>query len=494
MVGLRILREVSVKIIFILLLSLFCCSTTLRAQEEASTPGGEPADRLIGFRESAQNLAEKRRWTLELEKLDLVLKGELVEVIPGTFHSRDMTWMFTVRSKAPELPWETSRILDGNSYPDPEVAMTALKEALESQSLDGVIIYNIKPREDGFYACVVKTVQLEDRRTSQVLATTSPQEAVAVFRPESRRAPVTTAALEIQSVPPGAEVKLNGEAKGFTPLRLEQIPPVRTEVELSWDSGGPHPWKTFLDPEVGKSYRIDYRSTSLEMAAIPGGTFQMGNLQGYEDEKPLVTRRVSSFRLSKTEISQALWTEVMGYNPSFASGDSLPVDSVTWLQTLEFCNRLSLREGLVPAYRFLENGPELREDADGYRLPTEAEWEYAARGGGGQSGEREEGWSGGNSDGRSHPSRSWQPNAFGLYDMAGNLWEWVWDDYAPYGEAAGTQTDAGGKVIRGGSWLSAPETLRSTHRDKFPGKSGRITLGFRVARSGTDTTSAGVQP
>jgi formylglycine-generating enzyme required for sulfatase activity len=234
---------------------------------------------------------------------------------------------------------------------------------------------------------------------------------------------------------------------------------------------------------AGRDFRL--AGLQMELAWIPPGAFVMGNAEGDEDERVATRVTISrGFWMGKDEVTQGQWDQVMGDDPSGYrdSGPSAPVENVTWYEAVAFCHRLTESEGatggrLPPGYEF--------------RLPTEAEWEYACRAGG--PGVRstaaaldEVAWYGGNSHGRTHPVRSKKPNAWGLHDMLGNVWEWCWDWYGPYpgGEArdpdgpeVGTQ-----RVVRGGSWLNPPPKVRPTDRAKHPPHlRGGNLRGFRVA-------------
>jgi formylglycine-generating enzyme len=178
--------------------------------------------------------------------------------------------------------------------------------------------------------------------------------------------------------------------------------------------------------------------------------------------------------MARTEVTQEQYEAVMGSNPSNFKGPDLPVERVTWYEAVEYCNELSRQEGLDPCYS--GSGASMLCDftANGYRLPTEAEWEYACRAGTEtdfhtgnmtHSGSSpldpaldRAGWYFGNSGSTTHPVGEKEPNAFGLYDMHGNVWEWCWDWYAsdyyasspaedPRGPASGSD-----RVVRGGSW------------------------------------------
>jgi len=166
----------------------------------------------------------------------------------------------------------------------------------------------------------------------------------------------------------------------------------------------------------------------MEMVRIEGGTFTMGSPDdepGREDyEGPQHQVTVSSFYMGKYPVTQEEYQAVMGVNPSYFKGDNLPVEQVSWYDAVEYCNRLSQREGLKAAYTVKGKKVTWNRKSNGYRLPTEAEWEYACRAGtttpynSGTSVDNA-GWYYDNSGGRTHPVGEKQPNAWGLYDMHG---------------------------------------------------------------------------
>jgi len=212
---------------------------------------------------------------------------------------------------------------------------------------------------------------------------------------------------------------------------------------------------------------------------------------------------VSSFYLAKYEVSQAEYQELMGNNPSFFTGPELPVEQISWFDAIKYCNRLSEKEGLSPAYTIEGNSVTWDRSANGYRLPTEAEWEYACRAGtttpfytGADITGAQANFNGSRPYKNSAPSEyrqttikpgSFDPNPFGIYDMHGNVGEWCWDWNAEY--AAGEQADPAGsntgsyRVFRGGSWNHSADFLRSACRGgNRPAASG-FYLGFRLARN-----------
>jgi len=245
---------------------------------------------------------------------------------------------------------------------------------------------------------------------------------------------------------------------------------------------------------------IDISSVSEvsdQMALVMGGTFNMGDGrdEGDSDEKPVHAVTLSSFYICKYEVTQKDWLAVMGDNPSVYRGDDMPVDKVSWLDAIHFCNKKSQLEGLKPCYSILGTVITCDFRADGYRLLTEAEWEYAARGGEKSRGLRYSGsdnpaevaWYSDNSDNQTHPVGLKQANELGLFDMSGNVWEWCWDRYEPYSQEP--RTDPQGaetgnyRVRRGGSWLSQAQHGRVANRYLHNPSYSFTNVGFRICRS-----------
>jgi formylglycine-generating enzyme required for sulfatase activity len=205
---------------------------------------------------------------------------------------------------------------------------------------------------------------------------------------------------------------------------------------------------------------------------------------------------VKNFLISRYEITQAEWESVMGNNPSGFRGAELPVENVSWFDAVEYCNALSLKEGLTPCYSGSGNAINCDWDAGGYRLPTEAEWEYAARSGNrnffssaylGNFNLDADAWYNRNSGGRTQAAGTRAPNGLGLYDMCGNVWEWCWDWFGSYSSDA--QTDPRGapagsrRIRRGGSWINSAQSVRPTARDHLAPSSQNNSTGFRVVRN-----------
>ncbi|MCB5224332.1 MAG: SUMF1/EgtB/PvdO family nonheme iron enzyme [Candidatus Cloacimonadaceae bacterium] len=249
------------------------------------------------------------------------------------------------------------------------------------------------------------------------------------------------------------------------------------------------------------NYDINYDYST--MVYVPGGTFHNGTSD--------VT--VSSFYIGKYEVTQAEYQVVMGSNPSYFSGNpNHPVECVSFSYAVLYCNRRSALEGLTPCYRYGNYGTNpdnwparWRHDADmyvscswtanGYRLPTEAEWEYAARGGlqthgytfSGSNDNDAVAWYLYNSDPRTQQVGTKLPNELGIYDMSGNVWEWCWDSWYDY--PSSPQTNPHGepsyhqRVRRGGSWNSRAYTCAVLHRGKIPASKITYDVGLRLCRN-----------
>jgi formylglycine-generating enzyme required for sulfatase activity len=187
------------------------------------------------------------------------------------------------------------------------------------------------------------------------------------------------------------------------------------------------------------------------------------------------------YQLAAFPITQAQYALVTGQRPSAVHGDRLPVEGVSWCDAVRFCNALSQREGLAPAYQLFADGEGAEWDvsADGYRLPTEAEWEYACRASttGPRYGPLDEiAWYRGNSRERIHEVGGKRPNAWGLYDMLGNVWDWCWDIYD-------AEVYGGYRVLRGGGWFDEHWSCRASVRRRSHPTFQVDDVGFRVARS-----------
>jgi formylglycine-generating enzyme required for sulfatase activity len=296
--------------------------------------------------------------------------------------------------------------------------------------------------------------------------------------------------------------------RGTTPATMP-VPPAAAATKLVETQVPPPIEPTPASAEPAKAVT---NSVGMNLVLIPAGSFLMGSPDSDQDaqgnEKPQHPVRITRpFYLGVTEVTQEQYEAVIGRNPSWfsASGggkDSVagqdtgehPVENVSWNDAIEFCNKLSAREGLK---RYYSSGGVVLPDGDGYRLPTEAEWEYACRAGSesrysyGDDPAKlgEHAWFDANADGKTHPVRQKSVNLWGLYDMHGNVWEWCWDGYqgdyynaSPAADHPG-QSRAADRVHRGGGWFSLPRFCRSAHRIRSSPGYRFDYLGLRVARA-----------
>ena len=217
------------------------------------------------------------------------------------------------------------------------------------------------------------------------------------------------------------------------------------------------------------------------MVYLRGGDFMMGNERGNSDEVPAHNVRVSAFLMDKFEVTHELFTKAQLPNPShWQDNPKKPVERVRWRDAKQYCNERSLLEGLKLCYNEKTADWDCDYSANGYRLPTEAEWEYAARAGSdrpydfGQTDKlRQYAWFADNSDQQTHPAGQKKPNGFGIYDLYGNVSEWCEDVYSATYYKENSAVDPHGppnpgkdvkRVIRGGSWKSSAGQCRATTR------------------------------
>ena len=233
----------------------------------------------------------------------------------------------------------------------------------------------------------------------------------------------------------------------------------------------------------GSNRTFNVKGVTFTMVYVQGGTFQMGSNTGESDEKPVHSVTLSSYYIGQTEVTQELWEAVMGSNPSFFKGSKRPVEKVSWNDCQDFVNELSRLTG------------------ERFHLPTEAQWEFAARGGVKSTGCNYAGsnaiatvaWYEENSykkgsdnpDYGTHTVATKSPNELGIYDMSGNVWEWCQDWYDSYSSSSQTNPtgpSAGSyRVNRGGGWLSAASRCRAARRSLDTPSSTLDNLGLRLA-------------
>ena len=308
--------------------------------------------------------------------------------------------------------------------------------------------------------------------------------------------------VDIVSTPIMADITIDGKSVGRTPLQLDNLLVGEHTVKIS--KQGYKEFTQKITISEGKTEKLSATLTkveapaatqptttataakptvkdfgNIEMIFVEGGTFSMGSRasDAYDNESPTHSVTLSSYYIGKYEVTQAQWRAVMGSNPSYFTGDNLPVEQVSWKDIQAFIKKLNAQTG------------------KNYRLPTEAEWEYAARGGNQSKGYKYSGsntiddvaWYDNNSSSTTHPVGEKAPNELGIYDMSGNVYEWCQDWFDSY--SADSQTNPTGpssgsnRVLRGGSWNSSAGCCRVSYRNhNFP-VSWSNRYGFRLVCS-----------
>ena len=299
------------------------------------------------------------------------------------------------------------------------------------------------------------------------------------------------ASLNVSCATPGASIFVNDRLKftadvreGETTVLSGALEKAESVASASGGVGGGTAASSGASTSAGGTLEFNVKGVRFVMVAVQGGTFTMGATpeQGsdvFDWEKPVHKVTLSSCYIGQTEVTQELWTAVMGSNPSWFKGEgaNLPVECVSWNDCQEFIEKLNAITGRC------------------FRLPTEAEWEYAARGGNKSRGYKYSGgddidavaWYSDNSGLKTHAVATKSANELGIYDMSGNVWEWCQDWYGGYSSAAQTNptgpTSGSGRVYRGGSWNDYAKFCRSSFRDYCGASFGNFIFGLRLALS-----------
>jgi formylglycine-generating enzyme required for sulfatase activity len=280
----------------------------------------------------------------------------------------------------------------------------------------------------------------------------------------------------------------------------------------------------FVITAVSCGKTTEPKVTPGKMIRVPGGTFTMGNTRGvvdeygdeYDDELPTHSVTLNTFYIGKYLVTQAEYSQYMpSPNWDYGLGDNYPAYYVSWYAILKYCNLRSMAEGLTPCYTISgstnpDNWGEVPTsrnstwdaaicnwNANGYRLPTEAEWEYAARAAtnnpdylySGSDDISTVAWYWSNSGSSTHPVGTKAPNGIGTYDMSGNVWEWCWDWYSSSYYSSSPQNDPRGpesgskRVLRGGSWSYYATVCRVAFRGSLDPCHSYIVNGFRLCRA-----------
>ncbi len=446
--------------------------------------------------EDALALLARKTWVLQRQSVGLQI---------GEFDRNERTWPFTVSSFDPTIPMEPRTfVVNLASAPDVRKAIVDLDTAVKAGALAGRIEWALRRNRDkGWYELVIRRVSVENLTTSATVAAWQGEVTTAYFTPGKRQSPsLARATLRLTSPDAGGRLYRDGVDMGPLPISLS-LPAGPYGLEIRWSDR-----TTSISGalEIGANVSRSVVKPLPLMLPVAGGSFEMGSNNEENDERPVHRVTVSSFFMSATEVTQAQYKEVMGINPSNFTGGSdvpmRPVENVSWYDAVLFCNKLSQKEGYEPAYysdadykKVYTGGDAVywKRSANGYRLPTEAEWEYAARGGAlsrgypyaGSAAVDEVAWYSSNSR-STRPVGTKKPNKLGLYDMSGNVWEWCWDWYGGYG--AGSVTNPAGpssgtsRVLQGGGWGYDASGTRVADRSNSSPSISYYNSGFRLVR------------
>ncbi len=278
------------------------------------------------------------------------------------------------------------------------------------------------------------------------------------------------------------------------------------QFDVAWDNAAREVQITKIPESSGTTVPVE----DDDMVLISGGTFTMGSPENEAERDTDEVQHevtVSDFYIARTELTQEEYQAVMGNNPSENQGGNLPVENITWYDAIEYCNALSEAEGLTPCYTVTDSTVVWDRSADGYRLPTEAEWEYAARANTetpfhfgdyvydenancynayGYNNNASGSWVNGYIS-HTVDVTDYEPNAYGLYNIHGNAAEWVWDWYGAY-NIQETEDPTGPepgnyKIARGGGWNDFPKHIRSAYRSAYPADAPLYSIGMRLVRN-----------
>ena len=345
------------------------------------------------------------------------------------------------------------------------------------------------PLGSGFYKIECRQAGHETTEVAEEITTAMNGQTITLPAPK----PIYGSLL-VESTPNFCKIFVDGREVGTTPKSVNEILVGSHEIKLTKEGyvdytvtvtiakGEPEQVKATLQEGSKDEETFTVNGVSFTMKLVEGGTFRMGatSEQGsdaYVDETPVHSVTLSDYYMGETEVTQALWKAVMGNDPSNWKGNDLPVETVSWNDCQEFIRKLNQKTG------------------KSFRLPTEAEWEYAARGGKMSYGRKYAGgymisivaWYRDNGDKQTHIVKTKSPNELGLYDMSGNVWEWCSDVYDDYGSGSltnpnpqSTSKSYSHHVLRGGSWMSNARLCRVSRRDHYAPNNRDNRIGFRL--------------
>ncbi len=409
------------------------------------------------------------------------------------------THTLTLRCEGYEPYNETFTLADGKTY-TVNATMKAIYGTISVSTNPAADIYIKDKKMDngtytgklnsGTYTVVATRDKYNDETQSITITSGNTTTVTLTLQPK-------TGSLSVMTTPSDAQITLGTEDNGLSPKIIPNLLIGDYNITLA-KQGYITLTKTITITE-NQRYKLNETLQQGEtphenddMVFVKGEQFTMG---GDEYTEHKVT--LSDYYISKYEVSQKLYKQVMNKNPSNFKGDKLPVEKVSWYDAIEFCNAYSKHDKLTPCYTINGTNVTCNFAANGYRLPTEAEWEYAARGGIKSKGYKYSGSDNiddvaeyeGNNNKTTKPVGGRNANELGIYDMSGNVWEWCWDWYddnyyanSPENNPKGADTGSN-RVARGGSWFHNATRARVVNRSNSTPTYSDNYLGFRVVRT-----------
>jgi len=298
------------------------------------------------------------------------------------------------------------------------------------------------------------------------------------------------------------EYSLNANLPGFDSLKANFRINRKQKVSLMIDTNKDYKGNKYLQLYINGILQINRdRINYDEMILVNGDSFIMGSDKGFENERPAHEVSLMSYEISRCEVTKKLWRMIVNSDSSCYADNYEPVSNITWFEAIDFCNKLSLKEKLEPCYSINDKNVSCDFSKNGYRLPTEAEWEFAAQGGeksikyiySGSDNLDDVAIYSQNYQGLNHIIGTKIPNELGLFDMSGNVYEWCWDQYKSYDNNQKNYDDdlfykiyqhtENYRVYRGGCRIDDPSYCRTTKRfASKPDKKSNL-IGFRLVRS-----------
>ena len=438
-----------------------------------------------------------------LESKSWTLSGSEVKLTPFDFNRDLKEWPFRVESLNPAVPYTTILSTALRDSEDLRADYQKIDRSLKSSALFAEITYGYDHKSEysgmmTVYDLIVKSVRIIDLLDENRTFISDNKSCIAASFSfiEQRNEPRSMFKERSFSSEDGAlDVYYRGAHIGTTPFKSDLFLPGIYPFLLNSSSN-----KAGGGISIVSIPEESYRQIMLEapLVFVHGGTFNMGDRSGDSDEKPAHSVSISSsFHMGKYELTTKLYRFIRwGTAPANADDGEKPATGISWFDAVEFCNQLSLKEGLDPVYRINETSVYWDREKNGYRLPTEAEWEYAARGGavdsdsGSYAGNRRldtVGWSKNNSGGQLHPVGQKAANELGIYDMNGNVWEWCWDWYGEYSSASARDPQGPWtgetKVLRSGDFNQSSMYCDNTNRYDEEPEHRSLSIGLRLVRN-----------